>query len=353
MESNYTGEYHRLFKTGIFTKNDIKGDLMTHNHYIPASRINQYFFGTNSFFKDFSIINLYSNKIIKKEMNIYWVDISKVEKYLDYVIHKIEPNNNFNCCPYNYYKTYGKDNVIPEHYKRMINSIDKFLNYLDNKDTIHAKTIRYILTPNAKNKELSKLEVESSDVLELGNLQNHIILSFKKKGKPLFIEMRNSVGIPNSDNSYLPIYEDVTDDILNNLYKNLTNKLLMDNPEDFLINNVEKICGSREFAEIMVKSYLYKKDFIFRINDISSLIQWKNNNTQQTYYKYFTSRYEHCIKTIEEELFINFEGINKFFLNITESDVGDFEVKEQINDMYYNSMQELIYSFELLYKNKS
>ncbi len=49
---------------------------------------------------------------------------------------------------------------------------------------------------------------------------------------------------------------------------------------------------------------------------------------------------------------LNFEGINKFLLNISEDDVENFEVKEQINEMYYNSMFELIHSFEQLYKNK-
>jgi hypothetical protein len=49
---------------------------------------------------------------------------------------------------------------------------------------------------------------------------------------------------------------------------------------------------------------------------------------------------------------LNFKGINKFLLNITEDDVENFDVKEQINEMYYNSMNELIHSFEQLYKRK-
>jgi hypothetical protein len=64
--------------------------------------------------------------------------------------------------------------------------------------------------------------------------------------------------------------------------------------------------------------------------------------------KYFCIRYPNLIQND----YINFEGINKFLLNISESDVVNFEVKEMINEMYYNSMHELIYSFEKLYENK-
>jgi hypothetical protein len=47
---------------------------------------------------------------------------------------------------------------------------------------------------------------------------------------------------------------------------------------------------------------------------------------------------------------LNFKGINKFLINV--DDVENFEVKEEINEMYYNSKSELIHSFELLYRKK-
>jgi hypothetical protein len=127
----------------------------------------------------------------------------------------------------------------------------------------------------------------------------------------------------------------------------------MDTPEEFLINNLERVCGSRVFAEIMVKSYLSKSDFIFSLDSISSIILWKDSDSEKRYCDYFYQRYLHSVKTINELPMLNFEGINKFLLNISEDDVENFDVKEQINSMYYNSMYELIHSFELLYKNKS
>jgi len=39
------------------------------------------------------------------------------------------------------------------------------------------------------------------------------------------------------------------------------------------------------------------------------------------------------IQIVNGDTMINFEGINKFLLNIN---VDDVEVKEQINEMYYN-----------------
>ena len=82
------------------------------------------------------------------------------------------------------------------------------------------------------------------------------------------------------------------------------------------------------------------------------MILWKNNNKMIAYKKYFMERYNNTYITNNNIVLLNFEGINKFLLNITEEDVVNFQVKEEINDMYFKSMNMLIYSFELLYKNK-
>jgi nucleoside-diphosphate-sugar epimerase len=119
-----------------------------------------------------------------------------------------------------------------------------------------------------------------------------------------------------------------------------------------LINNLDRVCGSREFSEIMVKSYLSKHEFKYSLDSISSIILWKDSRSYDKYKDYFLSRYENCMVLDDDQILLNFEGINKFLLNINEEHVENFEVKEQINDMYYNCMTELISSFEKLYKNK-
>jgi hypothetical protein len=62
----------------------------------------------------------------------------------------------------------------------------------------------------------------------------------------------------------------------------------------------------------------------------------------------FIQKYSHLIENDNT----NFEGINKFLLNIEIEDVSQWHVKEQINELYYQITHELIRSFELLYKSK-
>ena len=47
----------------------------------------------------------------------------------------------------------------------------------------------------------------------------------------------------------------------------------------------------------------------------------------------------------------NFEGFNKFLLSLDIKYIS-WEVKEQINELYYQITHELIKSFQLLYENK-
>jgi len=101
----------------------------------------------------------------------------------------------------------------------------------------------------------------------------------------------------------------------------------------------------------MVKSYLNKDQFTYPINEIKSIVLWKSESYAENYKIYFIEHYPQCFD--KQTSCLNFEGINKFLLNINVDDVENFDVKEQINEMYYNSMTELIHSFELLYRNKA
>ena len=207
------------------------------------------------------------------------------------------------------------------------------------------------MAPNSKNKSY-KLEVEVVDILELDEYLNDMVLKFDKKGKPLFITLSWSVNKNLKYSNMLRICDNIDLDEYEILYDYICEQLKMDSPEDFLINNLDRVCGSREFSEIMVKSYLAKNDFNFSLDSISSVILWKDSNSYLKYKNYFLARYEHCIVFNDDQILVNFEGINKFLLNINEDYVENFEVKEQVNDMYYNCMTELISSFEKLYKNK-
>lgn len=356
-ENSYVGIYHHAVKAGLFNNGQISKFTKV-NNMVPILRVNNFFFGSSNFADSFNYLNLAKENIIHNKYGIYYVCTKKLENYLDYVVEHINLETTFNLCPYNYYKfmeNLGKKQVIPKHYQLMLKTIDNFLAFLDSLNTTQSKTIRHILTPSAKPGKFNKLECEVSDVLTFDNLMSteFVIKLIKSAGKPIFLRLKCESNTNDSSPNILVLSSTPNTNNFNQVYNYINKQMLMsDTPEEFLICNIERVCGSREFAEIMVKSYLNKTGFIFSLESICSIILWKNSKREIKFIDYFSDKYPHCLSTINSVQMINFEGINKFLLNITEDDVENFYVKEQINEMYYNSMFELIHSFEQLYNNK-
>lgn len=347
--SQYVGIFHNIYKTGLLNKQDKKTSLeLTRQNIIPLSRVNQFFFGSNLFVGKLNYIFLHKESIITKHDGQYYLYISKIEKYLNEVCDVIDIENKINCCPFNYLKIFGQsERILNGKYFLMVCAFESFLHFLKLKQNNDASTIVNIIAPNYK------FEGEVIKILELDEYLNDMVMKFDKKGKPLFITLSWSLNKKLNHQNMLRICNNVEIDEYEVLYDYICEQLRMDTPEDYLINNLDRVCGSREFSEIMVKSYLSKHEFKYSLDLISSVILWKDSKSYNKYKDYFLSRYENCLVLDDDQILLNFEGINKFLLNINEEYVENFEVKEQINDMYYNCMTELISSFEKLYKNKS
>lgn len=346
--SNYVGTYHNIVKSGLLNNVNSKTSLeLTHQNIIPLSRVNQFFFGTNLFVNKLNYLILHKESMITKQNGQYYLYISKLEKYLNEVCDVLDIENKINCCPFNYLKIFGQsERILNGKYFLMTCAFESFLHFLKLKQNNDANTIVNIMIPN------NKLEVEVVKILELDEYINDMVIKFDKKGKPLFITLSWSLNKNLNHQNMLRICNNVEIDEYETLYDYICEQLRMDTPEDYLINNLDRVCGSREFSEIMVKSYLSKHDFKYSLESISSVILWKDSKSYNKYKDYFLSRYKNCTIIDDDQILLNFEGINKFLLNINEDHVENFEVKEQINDMYYNCMTELISSFEKLYKNK-
>jgi len=349
--------YQRLIKIGLIDQSYFNNKMtlsLTHDKNIRLSRINQFFFGTNNFANKLNFVVLNRDYSVKKHMGEYWLNISKIDNYLDYVAETIKLDTQFNCCPYNYYKNIDGLNV-PDHYITMIGALDCFRNFLNQLDTTESKTILNIMFPKT-NKGTYYLETDIVGMLDFDNNKN-FILKFSKKGNPLIIHLNSTNNIQSVDiNTICPVLR-IANNLESNemlsLYDNICAILLMDTPECWLVNNLERVCGSKEFAELMVDSYLSKSQFKHEISVLTSIIEWKDNKSKYRYVEYLCTRYPDCIQNDNAgNVYLNFEGVNKFFLNISEDEVENFDVKEQINTMYYNSMYELIHSFEILYKHK-
>ena len=55
-------------------------------------------------------------------------------------------------------------------------------------------------------------------------------------------------------------------------------------------------------------------------------------------------------QTIDNNIYLNFEGFNKYLLNLNINYLQDFSIKEFINELYFSMTNELIKSYENLFK---
>jgi len=295
---------------------------------IPLKRINRILFGTkNEWILD--KIVLLNAGLIKYINNEYCLITIKLTNYLD-LIKSQQKSLYF---PYNYYKYFESE--TNDHFSHIMHTIDNYINFLDSIGNQFSYLIKHvILGPTFLNAEF----VESNDGI--------ICIKFSKKvGKSLFIFLsKEKVEIPStlcySNSSNIEQYV--------KLYEHHKNILLMDEPEQFLISNLEKVTGNFEFSEMAVKSYLIKNEFQTPIKSLCNLISWKNEELMNEFIHFFVNKYSSLVKND----LTNFEGMNKFLLSIDIKYLQQWENKEQINELYYQITHELIRSYELLYSNK-
>jgi len=325
---------------------DYKRVLYKNSHIEPTigriiklSTINQIFFGNSELFCITGKLELINLNIITKINDIYFMSINKVNEYFE-----IANNINFNnllLFPYNYYKAFPTIE-ISIHFKNMIKIIDDYINYLTLINDHFSNTIKHIIFNN---------DILNAEVIIVQN--DVFIIRFNKINKPLFI---NFTYDEYSNENFLSIIHSLNKTNFDDIYQYHKKQLLMEDPQKFLITNLERITGDMSFSEMIVNSYLQKNIFDTPIEGICELIQWKNEKSQQEYVIFFIQKYPELVKTynINDNInytMTNFQGFNKFLLNLDIKYIS-WDVKEQINELYYQITHELIRSFELLYENK-
>jgi hypothetical protein len=297
---------------------------------IPLKRMNIILFGTkNEWIVD--KILLLNSGLVKEIKNNYFLLTNKVSDYLELV--KSQDLKTY--FPYNYYKYFCEEN---NNFSKIINTMDKYIEYLDTVGDQFSYLIKNVLHNGTfLNAEI----VESKEML--------CIQFDKKVGKSLYIFLSEEVSIMPTMLCYS---EQQEQDQYSRLYESHKNTLLMDDPEEFLISSLEKVTGNLEFSEMAVKSYLVKNDFQTPLHSICELISWKNDESMNTFIDMFVNKYFSITKVIDGEYMTNFEGLNKFLLSIDTKYLQQWENKEQINELYYQITHELIKSYEILYKHK-
>ena len=105
-------------------------------------------------------------------------------------------------------------------------------------------------------------------------------------------------------------------------------------------------------ATMIYKSHDKKQNYEICVDDLNEIINFKSKQKKNSYLEYFEKIYTNngIYQKTEEKIYLNFEGFNKYLLNIDASYLGNFQDKEIINQMYYNVMDELINSYQKLYK---
>ena len=123
-------------------------------------------------------------------------------------------------------------------------------------------------------------------------------------------------------------------------------------------NNLSIITGNPSFATLLVQSHNNRTEYCITIDNLLTLTKFKTKELKKEYINYFCSIYdEHTIWETQninnyEIICLNFEGLNKYFLNLEMKYLYSFDVKESINNLYYSITNELIESYKTLFLNK-
>lgn len=299
---------------------------------ISLNRINKILFGNKDPFCVIDKITLLNSGIVKQYQNDYYLIINKLTNYFDLVKSK-----NMLFFPYNYYKSFTDIDEYSK-YSSIIKTIDEYLEYVDTIGDQFSYLIKHILKNNTF---LNAEYVEDKNGI--------CAIKFEKKsGKALHIFLTNTHDM-NGLLSYAANRDPSQYEKLYNTHKQI---LLMEDPEEFLICNLEKVTGDLDFSRMAVKSYLIKNDFQTPLKGLCNLISWKNEELMTQYIDFFVFKYNSLVKINDGEYMTNFEGLNKFLLNLEVKYLQQWENKEQINELYYQITHELIKSYEILYKNK-
>ncbi len=320
-------------KSGLIHEN---GDFIVHPTYdkiITLKKVNNYFFGIN----ETPITNpqflLLSNIIIKYNNENYLI-LSKLNKYISAIGTMENQSNKF--LTINYYNFIGKElNGIQ---KDIYDFNNNFINYLNIQQPLYFNTIIKMLGDIFFNGTLVGIE-PITNIMSIKYDNIIITYGYNDNDMKLYINL-------NSNNF----------NIMNNLlYEQIKEAYLMMDIDRFVCYNLTKITNNEGFSSLLVASHNNKNEYCIPIYVINTFINFKNNKSAEKYLEKFKSYYQEdtiWINKEDEGIVVNFEGFNKYFLNLEIDDLINIKAKEIINDFYYNITNELINSYKTLFINK-
>lgn len=296
---------------------------------------------------DFSRIELLRNGFtLRYNDNVYFV-VSELSRYIEFLTsNNFKINKISNLCPINFHilnnKLTDSDNVYKNIYDKLFN----FRNYiLENSPelieyfwpTFFKGVVTNFVPEPMMMILLFKRPSGKSLLMNIIEIDDRIILLSQDKVNEV-LEKTGEERLKISDN-----------ELYSYIIENWTEIINMDDEKDYIVNNLSQVIGSVDMAKFIFESKVNKDKYIININDLNQVINFSSNKSKKEYIEYFCDNYPKLFES-KDSIFLNFEGFNKYLLNLNPLQLKSFEDKEQVNEMYYNITNALVECYEKLYK---
>ena len=269
--------------------------------------------------------------------------LEKLEEFINFCYTKVNLNNK-GICPINYFYLMKSQKIeieIPQVYIRLFDIINDFKKFLETKEDINGKTILNYFWKNIFKGTITSFNEEPFMLTMKFTKRNGFpfIMNFSE----FHTQIKNGVCINSLGETRIEEFEKV--------FNAWTQEILMENADSYVISCLETVTGSRDMAEFIFKSHTNKKSYTIDVNNLNQIISFASPNKKSDYLEQFKKLYEanNIYNLIEGKMYLNFEGFNKYLLNLDSSYLYNFQEKENINELYYNVMDELVNSYQRLY----
>lgn len=320
-----------LSKMNIISNNNDTIFTLDYGYVIDLFKTCKFLFGVNKLPITVSLLELEAQNIVIQYNEKYYICIDKFDKFINMVGKLVNQQDNYILI--NYYNIYNYDleNFNSDLYLWWIGIKE----YLSEKKGKNYDIIKYIIGDQLFNGFLS-------------NYQNKIwTIIFKSATTDILLTF-------GYDDIVLHNYINVKNCNYKKLVRQLIKEFLLSNPDNFIIENLTKVTGSKEFSKLLLESHKNKNNYTIPVDQLDNIIQYKSKKYKTEFIQYFiTNISKDCYQLQDKQLILNFKGLNKYFLTINEKYLISFEMKDIINDFYTNITEELIDSYKLLYEYNS
>jgi len=296
---------------------------------------------------NFSRIELLRNGFTLRYNDQVYFITSEINRYVEFLSkNKFKIDKVSNICPINFQILNNEFTNSENIYKCIYEKLFGFREFIINK-SIHIlnfywptffKGIVTSFIPNPMMMVLIfKRPTGKSLILNIINIDDRIVLLSADKVNE-FLEKNQTERM------------NISDDELNQFIVNNWNDVInMDDEKEFIINNLSLVTGSIDMAKYIFESNRVKEKYIIDISDLNYIINFSSIKSKKEYIEYFCSNYQKLFVKEHNTILLNFEGFNKYLLNLNPLHLNSFNDKEQINEMYYNITNALVDCYEKLY----